>query len=115
MGGAVENAFVPATARRLIRPAGAAPLGTVHSLAYFSPMIEEVLQLYLTTNSNAAPRRDRSCPSSPERNPSPRRAPSARMISPRSAPTPLHAHRVDDAPAPAPNPVPGGHFKTKDT
>ena len=34
-----------AAARRLIRPAGAAPLGTIRSLAYFSPLIEEVLQL----------------------------------------------------------------------
>ena len=42
---AVENSFVLAAARRLIRPAGAAPLGTIRSLAYFSPVIEEVLQL----------------------------------------------------------------------
>ena len=42
---AVENAFVLAAARRLIRPAGAAPLGAIRSLAYFSPVIEEVLQL----------------------------------------------------------------------
>ena len=42
---AVENAFVLAAARRLIRPAGTAPLGTIRSLAYFSPVIEEVLQL----------------------------------------------------------------------
>jgi hypothetical protein len=42
---AVENAFVLAAARRLIRPAGAAPLGTIRSLAYFSPVIEEVLHL----------------------------------------------------------------------
>ena len=42
---AVENAFVLAAARRLIRPGGAAPLGTIRSLAYFSPVIEEVLQL----------------------------------------------------------------------
>jgi hypothetical protein len=41
----VENAFVLAAVRRLIRPAGAAPLGTIRSLAYFSPVIEEVLQL----------------------------------------------------------------------
>ena len=41
----VENAFVLAAARRMIRPAGAAPLGTIRSLAYFSPVIEEVLQL----------------------------------------------------------------------
>jgi hypothetical protein len=42
---AVENAFVLAAARRLIRPAGAAPLGAIRSLAYFLPVIEEVLQL----------------------------------------------------------------------
>ena len=42
---AVENAFVLAAARRLIRPAGVAPLGAIRSLAYFSPVIEEVLQL----------------------------------------------------------------------
>jgi hypothetical protein len=45
---AVENAFVPAAARRLIRPVGAAPLGTIRSLAYFSPVIEEVLQLQVS-------------------------------------------------------------------
>ena len=42
---AVENAFVLAAARRMIRPAGAAPLGAIRSLAYFSPAIDEVLQL----------------------------------------------------------------------
>ena len=42
---AVENAFVLAAARRLMRPVDAAPLGTIRSLAYFSPVIEEVLQL----------------------------------------------------------------------
>ena len=42
---AVKNAFVLAAARRLIRPAGATPLGTIRSPAYFSPVIEEVLQL----------------------------------------------------------------------
>jgi len=42
---AVENALMLAAARRLIRPAGAAPLGAIRSLAYFTPMIEEVLQL----------------------------------------------------------------------
>jgi hypothetical protein len=41
----VENAFVLAAARRLMRPADAAPLGTIRSLAYFSPVIEEVLQM----------------------------------------------------------------------
>jgi hypothetical protein len=44
----VENAFVLAAARRLIRPVGAAPLGTIRSLAYFSPVIEEVLQLQVS-------------------------------------------------------------------
>ena len=46
---AVENAFVLAAARRLIRPAGATPLGTIRSLAYFSPVIEEVLQMQVST------------------------------------------------------------------
>src|ERR1017187_8211095 len=41
---AVENAFVLAASRRLIRPAGAPPLTTIRSLAYFSPVIEEVLE-----------------------------------------------------------------------
>ena len=39
----IENAFVLATARRLMRPADALPLGTIRSLAYFLPVIEEVL------------------------------------------------------------------------
>jgi hypothetical protein len=41
---AVENAFVLATSRRQIRPAGAPPLSTIRSLAYFAPVIEEVLE-----------------------------------------------------------------------
>jgi len=41
----IENALVLATARRLIRPADAPPLGTIRSLAYFLPVIEEVLGL----------------------------------------------------------------------
>ena len=41
---AVENAFVLAASRRQIRPAGAPPLNTIRSLAYFSPVIEEVLE-----------------------------------------------------------------------
>ena len=40
----VENAFILAATRRLVRPAEALPLGTVRSLAYFSPVIEEVLE-----------------------------------------------------------------------
>src|SRR5208337_5163904 len=41
----VENALTLAAARRSTRPADATPLGTIRSLAYFSPVIEEVLQL----------------------------------------------------------------------
>ena len=41
----VENALLPAVARRTIRPAHAPPLGTIRSLAYFLPVIEEVLGL----------------------------------------------------------------------
>jgi len=40
----VENAFVLAATRRLVRPAGAPPLGAIRSLAYFLPVIEEVLE-----------------------------------------------------------------------
>ena len=42
---AVENALVLAATRRLIRRSDAPPLGTVRSLAYFLPVIEEVLEL----------------------------------------------------------------------
>lgn len=41
----IENALVLAATRRLIRPVNAAPLGTIRSLAYFLPVIEEVLAL----------------------------------------------------------------------
>ena len=41
----IENAFVLAATRRLIRPPEAPPLGTIRSLAYFLPVIEEVLAL----------------------------------------------------------------------
>ena len=41
----VENAFVLAATRRLARPADAPPLGVIRSLAYFSPVIGEVLGL----------------------------------------------------------------------
>ena len=41
----IENALVLAATRRLIRPPGAPPLGTIRSLAYFLPVIEEVLDL----------------------------------------------------------------------
>ena len=41
----IENAFVLAATRRLIRPADAPPLGTIRSLAYFLPVVEEVIGL----------------------------------------------------------------------
>jgi hypothetical protein len=41
----IENAFVLAATRRLIRPADAPPLGAIRSLAYFLPVIEEVGEL----------------------------------------------------------------------
>jgi hypothetical protein len=41
----IENAFVLAATRRLMRPADAPPLGAIRSLAYFLPVIEEVLSL----------------------------------------------------------------------
>ena len=41
----IENALVLAAARRMIRPTDAPPLGTIRSLAYFLPVIEEVLEL----------------------------------------------------------------------
>jgi hypothetical protein len=44
----IENALVLAATRRLIRPADVPPLGTVRSLAYFLPVIEEVLELRIS-------------------------------------------------------------------
>jgi hypothetical protein len=40
----VEAAFLLASARRTCRPPQARPLGPIRSLAYFQPIIEEVLQ-----------------------------------------------------------------------
>ena len=45
---AVENALTLAAARRLARPFDAPPLGIIRSLAYFSPVIEEVLRLQIS-------------------------------------------------------------------
>jgi len=39
----VENAFVLAASRRIVRPSDAPPLGVIRSLAYFGPVIDEVL------------------------------------------------------------------------
>ena len=44
----IENALVLAATRRLMRPPHAPPLGPIRSLAYFLPVIEEVLQLRVT-------------------------------------------------------------------
>ena len=41
----IENALVLAAVRRMIRPADAPPLTTVRSLAYFIPVIEEVIEM----------------------------------------------------------------------
>jgi hypothetical protein len=41
----IENALALAAARRMIRPADATPLAVVRSLAYFLPVIEEVLEM----------------------------------------------------------------------
>jgi len=45
---AVQNALVLAASRRLLRPTAAPPLGTIRSLAYFLPLIDEVLSLALS-------------------------------------------------------------------
>ena len=44
----IENAFVLAATRRLMRPADARPLSSIRSLAYFLPVIEEVLALHVS-------------------------------------------------------------------
>ena len=44
----IENALVLAATRRLIRPSDAPPLGTIRSLAYFLPVIEEVLEMHVS-------------------------------------------------------------------
>jgi len=41
----IENALVLAATRRMIRPSDAPPLGTIRSLAYFLPVINEVLEM----------------------------------------------------------------------
>ena len=46
----IENAFVLAASRRLMRPTDAPPLGPIRSLAYFLPVIEEVLELAVSTD-----------------------------------------------------------------
>jgi hypothetical protein len=46
----IENALVLAVMRRLTRPPDAPPLGTIRSLAYFLPVIEEVLELRVSAD-----------------------------------------------------------------
>lgn len=43
-GETVEAALLLASLRRLIRPSHAGPLGVIRSMAYFQPVIEEMLQ-----------------------------------------------------------------------
>ena len=45
---AVENALLLAAARRLFRASDAPPLATIRSLAYFAPVIDEVLHLHVS-------------------------------------------------------------------
>ena len=45
---AVQNALVLAASRRLLRPTDAPLLGTIRSLAYFLPVIDEVLEFTLS-------------------------------------------------------------------
>jgi hypothetical protein len=52
----VENAFVLAATRRLMRPANAPPLGSIRSLVYFLPLIEEVLGLRVSPDYFQYPR-----------------------------------------------------------
>ena len=46
----IENAFILAAARRLARPPDAQPLPVIRSLAYFLPVIDEVLRLSVDPN-----------------------------------------------------------------
>jgi hypothetical protein len=46
----IENAFVLAATRRLVRSADAQPLALIRSLAYFLPVIEEVQGLRFSPN-----------------------------------------------------------------
>ena len=44
----VQNALVLGAARRFFRPADSPPLAMVRSLAYFLPVIEELLELKIS-------------------------------------------------------------------
>src|SRR5437016_5203930 len=109
----IENAFVLVAARRLMRPADAPPLVTIRSLAYFLPVIEEVLGLrvspgyfqYLRHKLERVASHGR--PSSSLQltmrafgadDANPHCTPAAWMISPDPPPTNEHAFGVDDDP-----------------
>jgi hypothetical protein len=73
----VENALVLAAVRRMIRPADAPPLTTVRSLAYFMPVIEEVIEMEVGERVFRIPATNPSTPTlfltpHPERDPQPR-------------------------------------------
>jgi hypothetical protein len=46
----VENALVLAVSRRLMRAPGAPPLMPIRSLAYFLPVIDEVIEMRINPN-----------------------------------------------------------------
>lgn len=46
----VENAFILAASRRLMRAPGAPRLMPIRSLAYFLPVIEEVIEMRISQN-----------------------------------------------------------------
>lgn len=65
----VDNALVLAAARRLMRPAGSPPLATIRSLAYFLPVIEEVLQFPVNPAYFQHLRRKLACLPAPQQPP----------------------------------------------
>jgi hypothetical protein len=65
----VENALVLAAARRLLRPTHAPPLRTIRSLAYFLPVINEVLDLTVSPDYFCYLRRQIAAFYSPRSNP----------------------------------------------
>ena len=120
----IENALVLAATRRLIRPSEAPPLGTIRSLAYFLPVIEEVLEMRVSPDYFEYLRHKlaRIAPAAVVRSTfgaddgKPTRTPAAWMILPAPVlPTYEHAFGVDDGRispdhCPVPSPVPDlGH------
>ena len=58
----IENAFVLAATRRLVRPADAPPLSTIRSLTYFMPVVEEVKCASARITSNISATRSNGLP-----------------------------------------------------